>query len=152
MNNINNLYQVSKLEKSDYNRGFLDLLAQLSPFETNKITFDEFSDYFDNINSDIYVIRDISLNKIVASGTLLIEKKFIHNLSSVGHVEDIVVSKEYRGMGLGKSLMEHLVKKSNESNCYKIILNCNKNNAAFYKKCNFKLNEIQMVHYFKSYD
>lgn len=148
---MNNLYQVSKLEKNDYHKGFLKLLEQLTtvqPESGENITFDQFCEHYDQMCSDIYVIRDISLNKIVASGTLLIEKKFIHNLASVGHIEDIVVDKECRGLGLGKSMINHLVKIANNSNCYKVILNCNKNNTGFYKKCGFEDREVEMVLYF----
>jgi len=38
-----------------------------------------------------------------------VELKFLHSCHSVGHIEDIVISKEYRHVGLGKQLVERLV-------------------------------------------
>ena len=35
--------------------------------------------------------------KIIASGTVIIEPKIIRNGMSCGHIEDIIVKKEYRG-------------------------------------------------------
>jgi glucosamine-phosphate N-acetyltransferase len=147
---MNNLYQITKLDKSDYHKGFLQLLGQLTSVQSidNPITYEQFCKHFDQMTSDVYVIRDISLNKIVATGTLMIETKFIHNLSSVGHIEDIVVDKEQRGLGLGKSMIDHLVKLSEKSNCYKVILDCGKHNAEFYEKCRFKNKGIEMALYF----
>ncbi len=146
---MNNLYQVSKLDKNDYHRGFLNLLEQLTTVDADKITFERFCEHYDKMSSDVYVIRDISSNRIVASGTLLLERKFIHNLSSVGHIEDIVVDKDYRGLGLGKSMINHLTNIAKKEGCYKVILNCNRNNIAFYKKCDFKEKEVEMVRYFE---
>ena len=145
---MNNLYQVCRLDESDFKRGFLQLLEQLTVVDPDSITYEQFCEHYKNMSSDVYVIRDISSNKVVASGAIFIEKKFIHGLSSVGHIEDIVVDTEYRGYGLGKSIVDHLTKVAKESGCYKVILNCNKDNTGFYNKCGFKEKEVEMVLYF----
>ena len=44
----------------------------------------------------IFVIEDINNRSIAASGTIFIEHKFIHKNGKVGHIEDIVVRKQYR--------------------------------------------------------
>ena len=137
-------FNIRKLEKNDYNKGYLNLLKQLT--NTSDISFKKFCNHFDNINSNIFVIENN--NSIIASGSLLIEKKFIHNMSSVGHVEDVVVNKNYRGMNLGKKIVEYLVNFAREEGCYKIILNCKKELTKFYEKNNFKSNGIQMSLYF----
>ena len=80
---MNNLYQVSRLDSSDFNRGFLQLLEQLTVVNTDSITHEQFCEQCDRMTSDVYVIRDISSNKVVAAGSIFIEKKFIHGLSSV---------------------------------------------------------------------
>ena len=145
---MNNLYQVSKLDKSDYHRGFLQLLEQLTTVGADSISYEQFCTQFESMTTDMYVIRDISSDIIVDAGSLFIEKKFIHNLSSVGHIEDIVVDKDYRGLGLGKSIMDHLISVAKDNKCYKVILNCNKDNIEFYNKCGFKEKETEMVLYF----
>lgn len=78
----------------------------------------------------------------------MIEKKIIHHKGKVGHIEDIVISNEYRNQGLGKMLIEFLINRAKEEKCYKIILNCQEQNIPFYAKCNFIKKEYQMVQYF----
>ena len=42
--------------------------------------------------------------KVVGSTTLLIEPKFIHNGGLVGHIEDVVVNKEFQGQKIGEEI------------------------------------------------
>ena len=46
--------------------------------------------------------------------------------------------------GIGQMMIEHLKEIAMERSCYKVILNCNKSNVGFYKKCGFYQKEIQM--------
>ncbi len=64
---MNNLHQVSKLDKSDYNRGFLQLLEQLTTVGSKSITYDDFCAHFDKMTTEMYVIRDVSIDRIVES-------------------------------------------------------------------------------------
>ncbi len=47
------------------------------------------------------VFEDLKTKKLLASGTIMMEHKFIRNCGIVGHIEDIVVSKDARGKNLG---------------------------------------------------
>ena len=138
------------LQSNDFDHGYLQLLSQLTTVGT--ITQQQFQQQLSNIQQNpnhlIYVIQDNETNQIIASGTLLIELKFIHEISKVGHIEDIIVDKNYRGYGLGKIIINHLVQKAKEHNCYKVILDCTQDNVAFYEKCGFTSKEIEMVQYF----
>jgi len=145
---MNELYHIDRLDKNDYNRGFLQLLEELTTVNSDSITYEEFCKRYDEINSTIFVIRNLSTNMVVATGSIIIEKKFIHNLGSVGHIEDIVVSEKYRKMGFGKTIINKLVEYAKYNNCYKVILNCEDNNIGFYEKCGFKRKESEMVLYF----
>merc|ERR1711971_1180122 len=49
------------------------------------------------------VLADLDLN--ASSATLVRERKFIHSCGSVGRLEDVVVSDDYRGRQLGKLLV-----------------------------------------------
>lgn len=60
--------------------------------------------------------------KIVASGTLVIERKFIRGCGKVGHLEDIVVEKTLQGTGVGKKLINVLVELSESLGAYKVSL------------------------------
>ena len=140
-------YNIRVLEPNDYFKGFLKLLERLTV--VGNISYDSFTEYFycQNQNTTTYVIEDTT-ECIVATGTLILEKKYTHNLSVVGHIEDIVVSKDHSGKGLGKILMNYLTKKAKDSNCYKVILNCKKDNIGFYNRCGYVEKEVEMVKYF----
>lgn len=81
---------------------------------------------------------------MVAMGTIFIEHKLIHQGSCVGHIEDVVVHEKYRTLNFGKMLIEYLVNIARERQAYKVILNCNKCNSEFYRRCGFYQSNIEM--------
>lgn len=125
------------LEHSDLNKGFLELLSELTIVgDVPKEDFiDRFSDIISNPLHKIYVLEQD--NKIVSCGTLLLEPKFIHECGMTAHIEDVVVSSIYRGHGLGKNLIDFLSNEAEKIGCYKIILDCSEENIKFYEKCNY---------------
>ncbi len=140
--------QFRNLQKSDFNFGYLDLLSQLTEVNKNNISFKKFSNFIDKLNENHKIIIIINNNKIIATGTLLIENKIIHSISKVGHIEDIVVDSNSKGLGIGKQIVTYLTNLAKENNCYKVILNCNDHNVGFYQKCGYQKKETQMVKYF----
>ncbi|GAH34488.1 unnamed protein product, partial [marine sediment metagenome] len=99
-----------------------------------------------SIYDNIYVATIIHNKKEIIIGcvTILIEDKIIHNGGKVGHIEDVVVSNDYRGKGIGKIIINHCVALAKESGCYKVILDCNEENTKFYEKCGFKTHGVCM--------
>ena len=136
--------EIRTIEASDYDKGYLELLGQLT--DTPFLTREEFNKILQNINSEIYVIEKD--NKIVASGTLLLEKKIIHKGGLVGHMEDIVVDKSNRGDKLGQKIVNFLINKAKEKGCYKIIADCKDELFAFYQKTGYEKRGIQIAYYF----
>lgn len=122
---------------------YIKLIKQLSPFNYN-ITNEQFDDYLKSLpsNQKIYLLK--IYDKIVGCGSILYYYKISHNFKMVGHIEDIVVDKEYRGMKYGKLLLDLLKEKCNENNCYKIILNCKDKYEEFYKKSGFNISGNEM--------
>jgi len=127
--------KIRPLSRQDYDRGFLQLLAELTT--VGDISIDAWNARFDELKASantylITVIEDTLLNKIIGATTLVIEKKFIHECGMVGRVEDVVVSNEYRGRQLGKlavGVMQPLAKKLG---CYKVTLNCTDDMVKYY--------------------
>nr|QBK89291.1 MAG: acetyltransferase (GNAT) family protein [Mimivirus LCMiAC02] len=140
-------YKIKKLDKSDYYIGFLQLLEQLTTVDADNISHEDFCKRLDDMNSDTFVI--IHNNTVVSSGTIYIEKKFIHHLGAVGHIEDIVVDVKHRKKGLGKMMIDYLTEYAKNQKCYKVILNCAKKNIGFYEKCGYKQKEVEMVYLHK---
>jgi len=131
---------------------YLSLLEQLTTVGT--ISDSKWFLLFKNIeeckNIEIYVLvgvndKNASNNDVIlAAGTLLIEQKFIHGGAVVGHIEDIVVAEKARGLGLGKQIVEHLIKRAKDLNAYKVILDTKEDTSGFYAKLGFHKHEIQM--------
>ena len=138
---------IRELQKEDYKKGYMSLLKSLT-FSPD-ISYSQFCNNLDKINKlknhKIFVIE--FNNIIIASITLLIEYKFIHNMRNVGHIEDIVVRKEYRNNGYSRMLIEYCIEYCKNNNCYKILLNCDKKLQKYYEKFNFKNKNIEMSYY-----
>eukprot|EP00842_Homolaphlyctis_polyrhiza_P000750 jgi/Hompol1/1676/HPOL_004882-RA len=131
---------VRPLEPADYEKGYLQVLGQLTTVGT--ISKAEFAARFAELKqrNDTYfsiVIEDTKLAKIIAAGTILVERKFIHGCGNVGHIEDIVTHKDYRGHNLGFLIIETLKGIGRATGCYKIIR----------EKCGFSQKEVEMVIY-----
>ncbi|KAI4495860.1 hypothetical protein M0802_008266 [Mischocyttarus mexicanus] len=128
------------LTSTDYDKGFLELLAQLT--EVGKVNKEQFLNRFQSMkNAGIYyiiVIEDLSNTKIVASATLISEQKFIHNCALRGRLEDVVVNNNYRGNHLGKLLVNVILLLARNLHCYKISLDCRDNLIPFYESLGFK--------------
>ena len=95
---------IRKLEEEDFQKGFLNSLDTLR--EASNITKEKALEIFNNIQSNpnhIIVVAEIN-NRIVGSTTLMIEPKFIHQGGFVGHIEDVVVSKEFQGQKIGEKI------------------------------------------------
>lgn len=72
----------------------------------------------------IVVIVSRKTDQLVAHGTVMLERKFIHGGSTSGHIEDIVVSPDMRGRGLGQVLIKGLTDMAVALGSYKVILDC----------------------------
>lgn len=137
------------LKKEDYFDSILEILNQLSHANL-QTTFEEFAEWLENLPSNHYIFVVIVNDKVAGLGTLLLEHKIIHSFGKVGHIEDVVVLKEYRGKGIGKFLIKHLLHVAEKDfNVYKVILNCSESNIPFYENCGLVHHQHQMVKYFK---
>ena len=132
------MYNIEIIEKfASKKNEIIDLLSQLS--FTKHIIDKEMYDFILNKPSNhlIYICKDIEKDKLVGIISVFIERKLIHNLGKVAHIEDLVVDKDERGKGIAQKLINKCVEYAKNENCYKIILNCNENLIKFYEKNNF---------------
>ena len=129
---------IREIEEDDLENGFLetlDFLRNASDLDKNKAN-EILKKIKQNSNHIIYVAIDNK--KIVGSTTLLIEQKFIHDGGLVGHIEDVVVRKDYEGKGIGIKLVTSMLERAKEKNCYKTILDCKDDVKQFYERIGFK--------------
>jgi len=139
------------LNSNDYYKGYLDLLEQLTDVCKNEITYECFETFVNTLflNHYIIVLEDADTNKIIGTGTLLIEKKIIHKMGKIGHIEDIVVDFNYRKKGLGQQLINKLKNIGDDNKCYKIVLSSTDVGTGLYKSCGFVEKEKSMMFYYK---
>ncbi len=143
--NLNNLI-IREIEYKDYNNGYLDLMFEFTNYQY-KVSERQFKYHLDKIKynelSKILVVYSNIDNKIIGAGTIFKLNK-MHN-NPIGQIEDIVITEKYRGLGLGKIIIDKLCKIGlEEFKCYKIILNCLDKNIIFYKKCDFEICGVEM--------
>lgn len=98
------------------------------------------NNYLNDPNSITFVMSD---NKaILGVASLHIIEKLTRKL---GLIEDVAVSKNNRGLGIGKKLVEKLIQTSKEKKCDKIVLSSSEKNSEFYEKMGFQKKELSMV-------
>ncbi|KAG2192153.1 hypothetical protein INT46_007685 [Mucor plumbeus] len=161
-------YLIRPLKRDDDERGFIELLSQLSI--VGRITRESFKNRFDLLKQkgSTFIIVIEEDDKIVACATLMVEYKFLRECGIIGHIEDVVVHDSQRGKRLGIRfeesnlfvlvnfditnylirLIEQLHYIAQTAKCYKTILNCNEKNISFYEKCQLKKTDVQMTRYF----
>jgi GNAT superfamily N-acetyltransferase len=88
--------------------------------------------------------------ELVGAVTILIEPKIIHDFKSVCHVEDFVIDKKYRGLGIGRIVLEKIKNLAQTYDCYKIILDCNDTVLEFYENCGYVKTNNQMALYLET--
>ncbi|KAI9887459.1 MAG: Glucosamine-phosphate N-acetyltransferase-like protein [Watsoniomyces obsoletus] len=165
-------YTIRPLQQSDYHAGFLDVLRVLTTVgEVTEERWKERYEWMRRRNEDIegndntsgdddkkkkvaargeyFILIIWDGKKVVGTGTLLVEKKFIHELGSVGHIEDIAVAKDQQGKKLGLRMIQALDALAENVGCYKSILDCSEANEGFYVKCGFKRAGLEMAHYYE---
>ncbi|KAL6734101.1 hypothetical protein Aduo_004677 [Ancylostoma duodenale] len=134
---VQNGFLVRPLKMSDYDNGFLDVLAQLTT--VGEISREAFEERFRTMSMTrplayyVVVVEDLSSGRVVGAATLVIEWKFIHQAGCRGRVEDVVVDKEMRGRKMGALLNRILVAQAKQIGVYKLSLECKDSLIPFYE-------------------
>ncbi len=131
---------IRELKNEDLENGFLTTLDSLR--QTSNIEKNIANKIFDKIenNPDQIIVVALIEGKVVGAATLLLESKFIHNGGIVGHIEDVVVDKNYQGQKIGEKIIKYLLEFAKTKGCYKTILDCVDDVKPFYEKLGFKHN------------
>ena len=131
----------------------LNLLSELSiTSDLNTPLYFEYLKKINNMGCIVVAYLENPLSEkfdIIASGTIIIEPKLIREGKNVGHIEDIVVKKAYRGHHISTDIIALLKNIAREHDCYKVILDCKEEIKNVYNKSGFEEKGIQMAIYFK---
>jgi glucosamine-phosphate N-acetyltransferase len=130
--------QIRPLASTDYERGHLSVLSVLT--QTPDVGAAAWTSQFHALNSSpntyyILVIVSRETDQIVATGGVIVERKFLRGLGRVGHIEDIAVAREMQGKKLGLRLIQALTHIAENAGCYKSILDCSEENTRAYRSC-----------------
>ena len=129
-------------------------MKKVLPFQRNdfdsvkKLLMEGFSSKFNNyINENFFLLNNYGF--VIKEDEKILGFASIHVINKINRVscliEDVVIDSNYRGQGLGKLLINHLIKFSKTLDSDKLILNSKESNTKFYEKLGFKKNETQMI-------
>ena len=100
----NNDYTIKQLESNNDNlNDYINLISQLKPTNINISQLKSILKSLPN-NHKIFVLT--YNDKIIGNITLLLEQKIIHDGKYVLHIEDVIIDSNYRGLNLGKKMLD----------------------------------------------
>ena len=108
------------------------LLQSISSFEPDHLELDRIWETYSmqaNVHS---LVACLESGAVVGFGTLLVEFKI--RGGKLGHIEDIVIAEDFRGQGIGNSLVREFIDIARAQGCYKVALNCRDEKVSFYEK------------------
>ena len=154
---LNEWFEVSSDRESVKNQ-YISLLSQLTTVDDMSVEkFDESIRKICEMGDIVVCVREAKIlgsnceainQQIVGSGTIIYEPKIIHGGKSVGHIEDIVIDKSYRGLKIATEIIKKLTECAKTHNCYKVILDCSADMETYYERRGFTKKGAQMAIYF----
>lgn len=132
--------ELRKLTDNDYD----EYLSVINEFRPTFFTKDQFVETLKYVStySEIWVMSVDGA--MVATGTIIYERKYIFNNDCLAHIEDVCVVEKCRKKGYGKDIVTKLMTRAKEHGCYKVTLDCNISNSPFYEKCGLEQRGVQM--------
>ena len=143
------IYTIRQLSPQDNWQTCAQLLQQLSSSESDTYDENRFQMYLAWLQNhsetvQVWVIVEKSTGCLVAHLGVFFETKWLHGLSVVAHLEDLVIHKNYRGKGLAKTLVNWVLDICRAQKCYKAILDCKTELSGFYEGLDFENSGLQM--------
>jgi len=82
--------------------------------------------------------------KIVGTAMMHLQHKLSYQCGTAAHVEDLIVDKKHKGMGIGDMLVKKAIETAKKHSCYKIMLTCYPKTASYYERFKFVKHDIGM--------
>ncbi len=128
---------VRPLELEDWAYGLPETLSALSPCHPiNNGRWEELVAEVSNWTTTFFYVAvyDGQVVGAIAAGTF---RHLTRGGSLSMQIEDVAVHREHQGRGVGKALMEEMLKMARRLGCYKVTLDCHPDKVAFYEKLGF---------------
>lgn len=94
----------------------------------------------------VFVVEENTL--IIGTCSLIIIENLGHKGAKLAIAESMIVSQEYRGLGIGSKLMQFVMEMAREENCYKLMLSSNKKRLMahrFYEQLGFEKHGVSFI-------
>ena len=96
---------IRELQETDY----IEYLRLINIFRPTVFTEEKFIEMLKIMkNNSVVIVVEVN-GRLIGTGTILFENKFIHNISKIAHIEDICIDSEFRGKGYGTLLVNYLI-------------------------------------------
>ena len=132
---------IRRVSKNDLPK-VIDLLQEISVYNPPKKKLESIWERYSN-QQNIFGYCFFFNDKLIGYGSINLEMKLKKGL--MAYIEDVVVHKEFRNKKIGKMIVDYLIEVTQKEGCYKIKIDCSKNNILFYEKLGFKVNGFSMV-------
>lgn len=133
------LLEMRRLTRNDY-ASYYSLIRE---FRDTEFSESGFHQYIDSLpaNIEIWVIEEDGV--LIATATIIFEPKLIFNICTYAHIEDVCVTKQMRGKGIGSVLIKCIIDRCKIKDCKKITICCSDSVSEFYIKNTFEKRGIQ---------
>lgn len=136
-----NVFMRVEPTKKEHMKEVVALLQQISSFYPAASDYDKIWESF-IAQPHVFSVVATHENSVVGYGALVLERKVRGGV--MGHVEDIVVSKDHSSKGIGRMIVEALYVVARINGCYKVALQCQDRNIGFYERCGYKISGSMM--------
>ena len=112
----------------------IKMLQELSNFNPNESRLDSIYKEFIS-QKNIYSIVAVLENEVVGFGSIFFFQRV--RGGKQGIIEDLIVSRNFRNLGIGSKILEELISEAKLQKCFKICLESNSKSEVFYFKEGF---------------
>ncbi len=134
---------IREIVADDIDKKFLETLDSLKPGTSTQVNKNaakqRCSEILETKRFKVFVA--LLNSEVVSTVALTLEPKFINNLGTAGHIEDVATREGFEGRGISSMVMMHAFKYAESVGCYKTILNCEEKVIPYYKKIGMKIAE-----------
>ena len=129
--------------KKSHMKRVIELLKKnISYYEPKLKNYNQIWKLFSTKSNAFSIVALTNKKNIIGYGTIFLQYKI--RGGATGAIEDIVVCKKYRKLGIGKKIINKLQLYAKKNKCYKLSLICKRSTVPFYKKCGLKVSRISM--------
>ena len=112
----------------------IKLLQSISEYNPLNSDLKKIWDLFE-VQTNVFAFVAINDKNVLGYGSIVISRNI--RGGKIGFIEDVVISKKYRNLGIGKKIICTLEGAAHDHLCYKIVLQSTKNSTEFYQKLDF---------------